>query len=73
MRHNLDTVDRIIRGVVGIWLIMVAFTALRVRRRTTAAIVGIAGIGLLQNTVTGFCGFNGLLGLDSTEERCDDC
>jgi hypothetical protein len=66
MRQNVGGADRVFRGVLGVWLIVVAVAALRVRRRTTAAIAGIAGVGLLQNAATGFCGGNWLFGLDTT-------
>lgn len=69
MRQNVGGADRIVRGVLGIWLIVVGLAALRVGRRTTAAVAGIAGLGLLQNAVTGFCGGNYLLGIDTT---CSD-
>lgn len=72
MRQNVGGTDRIVRGVLGIWLVVVAVAALRVRRRTTAAIAGIAGAGLLQNAMTGFCGCNWLLGIDTTTGDCDE-
>lgn len=71
MRQNVGGIDRVFRGVLGVWLLVVALAALGVGRRTTAAIAGIAGIGLLQNAATGFCGCNWLLGLDTTAEPCD--
>lgn len=66
MRQNIGNSDRVLRGTIGIWLVVVAVSALRVGRRTTAAIAGVAGIGLLQNALTGFCGGNWLLGLDTS-------
>lgn len=66
MRTNIDRTDRIARGVVGIWLVAIAISAHRVERRTTAAITGIAGLGLLQNAATGYCGGNRLFGIDTT-------
>ncbi|MBX0324368.1 DUF2892 domain-containing protein [Halomicroarcula sp. F13] len=68
MRQNISDSERIGRGVLGIWLIVIAVGALRARRRTVAAIAGIAGIGLIQNAVTGFCGGNWLFNIDSTKE-----
>lgn len=67
MRQNLDRLDRILRGVLGIWLAVVAVSALRIGRRVTAAIAFVAGIGLLQNAATGYCGCNSLFGLDTTD------
>ena len=69
MRTNVGGVDRVLRGVLGIWLVVVALAALRVGRRTTAAVAGIAGIGLLQNAATGFCCGNCLFGVDTTSDR----
>lgn len=66
MRTNLDRTGRIARGVVGVWLVAVGVSAYRVERRTAAAIAGIAGLGLLQNAVTGYCGGNRLFGIDTT-------
>ena len=40
------------------------------QKRERAAITGIAGAGLLWNVVTGFCGGNYLLGVDTTGESC---
>jgi hypothetical protein len=68
MRQNVGGTDRIGRGVLGLWLVVVAVSALRVGRRTTAAVAGIAGVGLLQNAATGFCGCNWALGIDTTGE-----
>lgn len=69
VRTNLDELDRIVRGTAGVWLVFVAVSAARDRRRATAAIAGIAGIGLVQNALVGYCGANRLCGIDTT----DDC
>lgn len=66
MKQNVGEADRILRGVLGIWLIVAAVSALRDGRRTTAATTGIAGLGLLQSAVTGFCGCNRLFSIDTT-------
>lgn len=68
MRQNVGDAERVLRGVLGIWLCVVAVGALRVGRRLTAATAGIAGLGLLQNAVTGFCGGNWLFGIDTVNE-----
>ncbi|SEL92199.1 YgaP family membrane protein [Haloferax larsenii] len=73
MKQNVGQSDRILRGVLGIWLVVAAVSALRNGRRTTAATTGIAGLGLLQNTVSGFCGCNWLFGIDTTCEGEDGC
>lgn len=61
-----EGIDRIIRGVLGIWLVVVAVAAFLDDRRVTAVTAAIAGAGLLQNAVTGFCGCNALFGIDTT-------
>lgn len=69
MHTNVGGFDRVLRGILGVWLVVVALAALRVGRRTTAAVAGIAGAGLLQNAATGFCGGNWLFGIDTTSDR----
>lgn len=66
--QNMSETDRIIRGVVGIWLVVIAVGALVDGRRTTAATTAIAGIGLLANAQSGFCGGNALFGIDASPE-----
>lgn len=66
MPQNVGGVDRIVRGVLGIWLVVVAVAAVLDNRRMTAAIAAIAGAGLLQNAMTGFCGCNAVFSIDTT-------
>ncbi len=68
MERNVGGLDRIARGVLGIWLVVVAAAAYRDDNPERAAIAGIAGAGLLQNAVTCFCGGNYLLGIDTTTD-----
>ena len=68
MERNVGGSDRIVRGVLGIWLVVVAAAAYRNGARERAAIAGIAGLGLLQNAVTCFCGGNYLFGIDTTTD-----
>lgn len=72
MIGNLDTVDRTVRGVAGVWLLAVAASALRAGRRTAATTAGVAGVGLLVNAATGFCGGNALFGVDTTADVSAD-
>lgn len=67
VRQNLGEYERVFRGVVGIWLAVIALGALRAGRRWTAATAGIAGLGLLQNAATGFCGGHWLFDIDTTQ------
>ena len=68
MKRNVGGLDRIVRGVLGIWLVVVAAAAYQDGKRERAAIAGIAGLGLLQNAATCFCGGNYLLGIDTTTD-----
>ena len=68
LQRNVGGIDRVLRGVLGIWLTVAAVAAYREDQRTAAAIAGISGVGLLQNALTGFCGCNALLGVDTTSE-----
>lgn len=68
MRQNVGRLDRVLRGVIGIWLLMVALSALQSGQKARSLVAGIAGIGLLQNASTGFCGINQLFGVDTTNE-----
>ncbi|ELY61743.1 hypothetical protein C491_00425 [Natronococcus amylolyticus DSM 10524] len=72
MERNVGGLDRIARGVLGIWLVAVAAAAYRNGKRSRAAITGIAGLGLLQNATTCFCGGNYLLGIDTTTDSGGD-
>lgn len=63
--RNVGGLDRIVRGVVGIWLLAVAFAAYLDDRRGAALLAGLAGQGLLFNAVTRYCGGNALLGVDT--------
>ncbi|WP_226011609.1 YgaP family membrane protein [Halomicrobium salinisoli] len=66
LQRNLGRLDRIVRGVLGVWLIAGAISAVRDDRTTTAATLAVAGAGLLFNARTGFCGCNAALGIDTT-------
>ncbi|WP_265108653.1 YgaP family membrane protein [Halosolutus halophilus] len=70
MQQNVGRYDRIVRGVLGIWLVVVALAAYQDDERERAAIAGIAGLGLLNNALLGFCGGNYLFGVDTTGESC---
>ncbi|SFS47731.1 YgaP family membrane protein [Halostagnicola kamekurae] len=66
MHRNIGTVDRTIRGVLGIWLLVTGIAALRDEQPTKAATLGTAGVGLVVNWYTGFCGGNALFGIDTS-------
>ena len=67
MQRNVGGRDRIVRGVLGIWLFVVAIAAAFAGRRGTAVTTAIAAVGLLLNATTRFCGGNYLLGIDTTD------
>ncbi|WP_459808359.1 YgaP family membrane protein [Halopiger thermotolerans] len=70
--RNVGGLDRIARGVLGVWLLVTAAAAYLDDATERAAIAGIAGLGLLVNVATGFCGGNYLLGVDTTSgDACD--
>ncbi|WP_199174844.1 YgaP family membrane protein [Halegenticoccus soli] len=71
LEKNMSEVDRVIRGVLGIWLIVMSVGAMLDGRRVVAATTGIAGTGLLLNFATQHCGGYALLGIDtSSGESC---
>jgi hypothetical protein len=70
--QNVGGTDRLVRGVLGVSLVAVAVGAAVSARRGLAIVAGLAATGLLFNAVTGFCGCNALLGLDTTVDRAGD-
>ncbi|WP_247002542.1 YgaP family membrane protein [Halosolutus gelatinilyticus] len=70
MKRNVGRRDRIVRGVLGIWLLVVGYAAYLDDEHERAVIAGIAGFGLLTNVVLGFCGGNLVFGIDTTDGSC---
>ncbi|UPV72862.1 DUF2892 domain-containing protein [Halorussus limi] len=68
-QKNVGGIDRIVRGVLGTWLIAVAISAFLDEKRVTAATAAIAGAGLLRNAQAQHCGGNALLGIDTTADE----
>jgi hypothetical protein len=68
MQRNVGETERAVRGAVGVWLVVVGVAAARTGKRTAALTAGLAGLGLLQNAATGFCGGNWLFGVDTTAD-----
>lgn len=67
----MGDLDRGIRGIVGIWLLALAVSALLDDRDRTAATAAIAGVGLIGNAISGTCGGNTLLDIDTrSDEPC---
>lgn len=67
LERNVGGIDRIVRGVLGVWLFAVAVGAVLDGQRGKAFAAGIASVGLLFNVVTGWCGANAVLGVDSCQ------
>lgn len=65
--RNVGGIDRIVRGVLGAWLLAVAVGAVLDGQRGKAFVAGIASAGLLFNVVIGWCGLNAVLGVDSCQ------
>lgn len=49
MLQNVSRVDRVVRGVLGIWLLVVALAAYLNDQHTKVTTAAIAGAGLLVN------------------------
>lgn len=64
---NVGGKDRLLRAVLAVVSTVVAVQALRGGRRKIGAVAGLAALGAGFNAVTGFCGLNALLGVDTTE------
>lgn len=69
MNRNVGGYDRIVRGMLGIWLLVVAIAAFLNDQGIKAATAAIAGAGLLVNWTTQFCGGNALFGIDTASTR----
>lgn len=67
MVRNIGGIDRKLRGVLGIWLIVMAVAGAIDDQPEKAVVAGVAGLGLLINWATGFCGGNALSGIDTSE------
>jgi hypothetical protein len=65
LRRNVGGLDRKLRAAGGLALLAVAAWAALGTRPTLAAVAGLGALGLLFNAVTGFCGLNALLGVNT--------
>ena len=62
---NVGGLDRIVRAVLGVALLVVTLRSLTNGRRSTALVAAVAAAGLLFNATTQFCGLNSALGLNT--------
>lgn len=67
--RNVGGIDRIVRAVLAVALTVVAVSALRTGRRPTGLLALVGALGAGFNAVTGFCGLNAALGIDTTSEE----
>ena len=66
--RNVGETDRTVRAVVGGLLAVATLGAFLLGRRRLGGVTLIASAGLLFNAVSGFCGLNAALGIDTAEE-----
>lgn len=63
--RNVGGLDRSVRGAAGIVALVAGLAAIVAGRSTLGTVVFVAGVGLLFNAVTQFCGVNAVLGVDT--------
>ncbi len=64
MKMNEGTVDRAVRAILGIILILVGFFVVEAK---AGRILGVIGIVLLFTGVVGYCALYSLLHIDTTK------
>lgn len=67
--QNVGGRDRIVRGVLAVVFAVIAIKAIRGGNRNRGVFAGVVAVGFALNTVTCFCTFNKLVGLDTTSEN----
>jgi hypothetical protein len=67
-QKNVGGRDRQIRALLAVVLSIVAVSRLRNGQRRVGLLAVVGALGFGFNATTCFCGMNGLLGLDTTEE-----
>lgn len=68
LEPNVGGRDRIARALLAVALTIAAVGALRSGRRTLGLVAGLGALGFGFNATTCFCGLNGVLGIDTTDE-----
>lgn len=63
--RNVGGIDRLARGVLAVLLAGIGIWALTVNQWTLGLLALLASGGLTFNVVTGFCGINAVLGVDT--------
>ena len=70
MERNVGGYDRRARAVLAAAALAAAAWAVTAGRGDVATAGALAGVGLGFNAVTGVCGLNALLGIDTCGEDC---
>jgi len=70
VQRNVGGRDRRARAVLAVVALAVAAWAVTAGRGDVAAAGALAGVGLGVNAVTGVCGVNALLGIDTCGAEC---
>jgi hypothetical protein len=65
---NVGGRDRLVRTVLAAVLTVVTVRLLRSGNRKVGLLAAVGALGFGFNATTGFCGLNGALGIDTTEE-----
>lgn len=63
--RNVGGVDRMVRGILGVGLLVATALATLAGRPLFATGAALASVGLLFNAVVGWCGVNALFGIDT--------
>ena len=65
LTKNVGGLDRVVRAVLGIGLLVVTLRSLTDGRHSTALVAAVGAAGLLFNATTQFWGLNAALGIDT--------
>lgn len=66
--RNVGGTDRLLRAVLAVVLSVVAVRTLADGNRTLGTVAALGALGAGFNAVTGFCGLNETLGIDTTTD-----
>jgi len=71
LQKNVGGTDRLVRGVGGAALGVLAVAAYATGRGPAALVAALAGAALLFNAATQFCGVNAALGIDTCSRNAE--
>lgn len=69
LESNVGGLDRIVRGVLGVTLLLVAAAMAAAESWALAGMLSAGGVALLFNAATQFCAINALLGVNTCSTR----